>query len=140
MAIIIRAYTFEKFESIALLTPFFFLLRFKTISPATSKIIGNRKIILTSDKPIPKLEFISFCRVGDNTIISDENFDGSLEGKMEINYNINEDECVFYSLEFIPKNASSYATIVNFGTNYTKNSSLYFKRMFLSNSNIEYNK
>ena len=134
-------YTFEKFESIALLKPFFYLLGFKTISPDTSKITGNGKIILTSDKPIPKLEYFSICRVGDNTIIYDESFDGSPEGKMEINYNINEDECVFYSLQFIPKNASSHAPIVNYGTNYTKNSSLYFKRMFLSSStNIEYNK
>ena len=39
----------------ALLTPFFYLLGFKTISPDTTKFIGDGKIKLTHDKSTPKL-------------------------------------------------------------------------------------
>ena len=49
-----KPYTFEKFESMALLSPFFYLYGFKTISPETTILIGSGKIILTSDKSIPK--------------------------------------------------------------------------------------
>ena len=48
-------YTFEKFKSMALLYPYFYLIGFKTIYPDTTKIIGSGEIILTSDKAIPEL-------------------------------------------------------------------------------------
>ena len=91
-------YTFEKFESLALLSPFFYLLGFKTISPDTTKIIGNGKIILSSDKSIPELEFVYSCarEYGDEANIDD--FNGSPEGKFEIEYNMNKDKCLFYSI------------------------------------------
>ena len=47
-------YTFEKFESMALLYPYFYLF-FKTISPDTNQLIGSGEIILTSDKSIPEI-------------------------------------------------------------------------------------
>ena len=40
----------------ALLSPFFYLYGFKTISPETTILIGSGKIILTSDKSIPKYQ------------------------------------------------------------------------------------
>ena len=46
-------YTFEKFESMALLYPYFYLF-FKTISPDTNQLIGSGEIILTSDKSIQR--------------------------------------------------------------------------------------
>ena len=50
-------YTFEKYESMALLYPFFYLLGFKNISPDTTILTGSGEIILTSDKPIPEIDF-----------------------------------------------------------------------------------
>ena len=123
-------YTFEKFESLALLTSFFYLLGFKTISPDTTKIIGNGKIILSSDKSIPELEYIYNCAREGGEEGNWEDFNGSPEGKFEIEYNMNKDKCIFYSIELIPNNSNTFTTIVKYSTNYTKDSSLEF---------IEYN-
>ena len=132
-------YTFEKFESLALLTPFFYLLGFKTISPDTNKIMGKGKIILFSDKSIPELEYSYSCarEYGDEANIDD--FNGSPEGKFEIEYNLIKDKCIFYSIELVPDNSHAFTTVVEYSTNYTKDSSLEFNRMALSNSNVEYN-
>ena len=132
-------YTFEKFESLALLTPFFYLLGFKTISPDTTKITGKGKIILSSDKSIPELEFVYSCtkEYGEEANMDDCN--GSPEGKFEIEYNMNKDKCIFYYIELMPNNTNTFAKVVDYCTNYTKDSSLEFQRMALSNSNIEYN-
>ena len=132
-------YTFEKFESLALLTPFFYLLGFKTISPDTTKITGKGKIILSSDKSIPELKVIYDCAQVYGDEESDYVFHGSPEGKLEIEYNMNKDECIFYYIEIKPKNANTFATVVDFCTNYAKDYFPDFENMALSNSNIEYN-
>ena len=95
-------YTLEKFESMALLTPFFYLLGFKTISPDITNItkkIGDGRIILTSDKLIPKLDLLWACRkeydISSGNL--DDYEDGSHDEKLEIEYN-NEYECSIYSI------------------------------------------
>ena len=45
----------------ALLTPFFYLLGFKTISPDTNNLIGSGKITLTSDILIAKEDISDTC-------------------------------------------------------------------------------
>ena len=134
-----KPYTFEKFKSMALLTPFFYLLDFKTISPDTNKISGKVKIILTSDKPIPKYDYGPSCSSEYGGSIGLDYFDGSPEGKMEIEYDIDKEKCLFYGVEFYPKDVRCNAPIVYYSTNYTETSSLDFETMDLSNSNIEYN-
>ena len=134
-----ESYTFEKFKSMALLTPFFYLLDFKSISPDTTKISGKVKIILTSDKPIPKYEYLSTCLLEYGESSDVDYFDGSLEGKMEIEYDIDREKCLFYSVQIYPENVNCNAAIAYYSTNYTKTSSLDFETMDFSNSNIEYN-
>lgn len=134
-----ESYTFEKFKSMALLTPFFYLLDFKTISPDTTKISGKVKIILTSDKPIPKYEYLSTCLLEYGESSDVDYFDGSLEGKMEIEYDIDREKCLFYSVQIYPENVNCNAAIAYYSTNYTETSSLDFETMDFSNSNIEYN-
>ena len=132
-------YTFEKFKSMALLTPFFYLLDFKTISPDTTKISGKVKIILTSDKPIPKYDYISSCSLEYGESGDLDTFNGSLEGKMEIEYNIDREQCLFYGVQIYPKNVNCNAPIAYYSTNYTETSSSDFDIIDLSNSNMEYN-
>ena len=132
-------YTFEKFKSMALLTPFFYLLDFITISPDTNKISGKVKIILTSDKPIPKYDYLTSCIIEYGETDDLDYFDGSLEGKMEINYDIDREKCLFYGVSIYPKNVKCNAPIAYYSTNYTETSSLDFETIDLSNSNIEYN-
>ena len=131
-------YTFEKFESMALLNPFFYLLGFKTISPDTTKIIGDVKIILTSDKSIPKLDLVSDCfnEFGILTGSLDEYEDGCPDEKLEIDYR-NEDECSLYSISIKQNYTNTYVTIFDYSINYQINSSLDFKRMIMPYSNIE---
>jgi hypothetical protein len=130
-------YTLEKFESIALLTPFFYLLGFKTISPDTNKLIGDGKIILTSDKSITKVDLSLDCfyEYDISTGILDNYEDGTPDEKLEIKYR-NEDECTFFSIQIIPNFTDSYLEIAGYSINYPNNSS-YFEEMTLSNSNIE---
>ena len=119
--------TFEKFESMALLTPFFYLLGFKTISPDTTKIIGNGKIILTSDKTIPKLDLILDCFYEYDilTLVLDEYEDGTPDEKLEIEYS-NEDECSLYSISILQNYTNTHAKIADYSINYPRNSSLDF--------------
>ena len=117
-------YTLEKFESMALLTPFFYLLGFKTISPDTSKIIGDGKIILTSDKLITKVDLVTDCFNDDgiSTGIGDDYEDGSPDENLEIEYT-NEDECSLYSIDIKHNYTNSYVTVAHYSINYPKNSS-----------------
>jgi len=125
----------------ALLTPFFYLLGFKTISPDITNItkkIGDGRIILTSDKLIPKLDLLWACR-NEYDISSgnlDDYEDGSPDEKLEIEYN-NEYECSIYSIYIYKNYMNTSVEVVYYSINYSKNSSLDFKRMALSNSNIE---
>ena len=117
-------YTLEKFESMALLTPFFYLLGFKTISPDTSKIIGDGKIILTSDKLITKVDLVTDCFNDDgiSTGIGDDYEDGSPDENLEIEYT-NEDECSLYSIDIKHNYTNSYLPVAHYIINYPKNSS-----------------
>ena len=121
-------YTLEKFESMALLTPFFYLLGFKTISPDITnltKTIGDGKIILTSDKLIPKLDLLWAC-LSEYDISSgnlDDYEDGSPDEKLEIEYT-NEDECSIYFISIFQDFMITSAQIVYYSLNYSKNSSL----------------
>ena len=117
-------YTLEKFESMALLTPFFYLLGFKTISPDTSKIIGDGKIILTSDKLITKVDLVKICfDEYDISMYDGDGYeDGSPDENLEIEYT-NEDECSLYSIDIKHNYTNSYVTVAHYSINYPKNSS-----------------
>ena len=58
---------------------------------------------------------------------------------MEIKYDIDREQCLFYALEIYPKNVNRNAAIVYYSTDYTETSSSDFDIIDLSNSNIEYN-
>ena len=131
-------YSFEKFKSMALLTPFFYLLDFKSISPDTPKISGNGKIILTSNKSLPEFDFLYSCEAEYGSSGCLDYFDGSPEGKMEIEYNIDKEKCLFYGIQIYPENENSHAPLVFYSTNYTETSSLDSEKMALLYSNIEY--
>lgn len=115
-------YTFDKFETMAFLTPFFYLLGFKTISPDTTKIKGDGKIIITSDKSIQKQNLVLDCiNEGDiSTVFLDDYEDGSPDEKLEIEYS-NEDECSVYSIDIEQNYTNAYVTIVKYSINYQKN-------------------
>jgi transglutaminase/protease-like cytokinesis protein 3 len=120
-------YTFEKFENMTLLHPFFYLLGFKTISPDTGKIIGNGTIILASDKSFPCLSSSINCKGKYiNHSVYTIFVDGStLVRKMTINYNINENEnenenkCLIY--EVYVNNTNSFVPIAFYNRNDTQN-------------------
>ena len=124
-------YTFEKFESMALLTPFFYLLGFKTISPDTNNLIGCGKIILTSNILIAKEDISDMCSTVDGGIANA--YDGSEKSlKNEVEYDIDKEKCLIYSISSVitfPNKSESSATIAYFNTNYTENSSLNLERM-----------
>ena len=108
----------------ALLTPFFYLLGFKTISPDTSKIIGDGKIILTSDKLITKVDLVTDCFNDDgiSTGIGDDYEDGSPDENLEIEYT-NEDECSLYSIDIKHNYTNANVPVAHYIINYPKNSS-----------------
>ena len=120
-------YTLEKFESMALLTPFFYLLGFKTISPDITnltKTIGDEKIILTSDKLITKVDLVKICfDEYDISMYDGDGYeDGSPDENLEIKYN-NEDECSLYSIDIKHNYTNSYLPVAHYIINYPKNSS-----------------
>jgi hypothetical protein len=117
-------YSLEKFESMALLTPFFYLLGFKTISPDTSKIIGDGKIILTSDKLITKVDLVKICfDEYDISMYDGDGYeDGSPDENLEIKYT-NEDECSLFSIDIKHNYTNSYLPVAHYIINYPKNSS-----------------
>ena len=124
-------YTLEKFESMALLTPFFYLLGFKTISPDTNNLIGSGKIILTSDILIAKEDISDMCStvVGG---IANAYYGSEKSLKNEVEYDIDEEKCLIYSINSaitFPNNYKPFVTIAYFNTNYTENSSLNLERM-----------
>ena len=114
----------------ALITPFFYLLGFKTISPDTTKIKGNWKIILTSNKSIPKLSLLFDCinEDGISTRILGDYEDGSPDEKLEIDYS-NRDDCSLYSIDIGQNYTNTYVTIVGYNINYSKDSSFDFDRL-----------
>ena len=89
MAIIIRTIYIRKIWVYSPFNSFFYLLGFKTISPDITnltKTIGDGKIILTSDKLIPKLDLLWAC-LSEYDISSgnlDDYEDGSPDEKLEI--------------------------------------------------------
>ena len=119
-------YTFEKFESMAILFPFFYLFNYKTVSPDTSIITGNGKIILSSDKINPelRLEYICYDEYGDDTTIEY----AKQSNKIEVEYNIDKNKCFAYCVRLGKENWSHTEPIVFYRTNYTS-----------SDSNIENN-
>ena len=101
----------------ALLTPFFYLLGFKAISPDTTKINGNERIILTSEGLIPKLDFAYSCSGEDidDGMIYDDYFDGTPDNKLEVKFEM--DECSIYGIELVPKNSNIYEPLVYYKKN-----------------------
>ena len=134
-------YTLEKFESMALLTPFFYLLGLKTISPDTTTFIGDGQIILTHDKSTPKLTITYGCtgRDIDEINILDD-YDGVTDKDLIVDIYSNKGRCLIYDIVLQPKNGTYFGEIDYFSSNYSKNSSLNFKKIDIPNSNIEYNK
>ena len=121
-----KPYSLEKFESMALLYPFFYLMGFKTISPDTNILNGNGKFKLTSDKSIPQyqIEYNEVFNEGDEFgefITSDEESNEPIE----ISYNTETNKCVMICMKFGYYNMLyPFYPIVYFNTNYTKISSL----------------
>ena len=132
-------YTFETFESMACLNPFFYFIGFKTISPNTTKLLGHGKIILTSDILIPRNDIAYSCltKYGESTYGDFDEYDGTL--KNEIEYNLDKDECLLFTISAVPKNSNTFETIAYFDIKYSKNSSLNFESNSLLNSNYNYN-
>jgi len=114
-------YTFEKFKSMALLYPYFYLLSFKTIYPDTTKIIGSGEIILTSDKEIPEI-FFYFSWIDYQGIDSGEldSANGS-DGKIVINYNVDKEKGTIHELCLYPEFAGNCFPVAFYNTNYTHN-------------------
>ena len=103
-------YTFEKFESMAILFPFFYFFNYKAISPDTSILTGNGKIILSSDKLNPELRFEYTClnENGDDTTIRYV----KKSNKIEIEYDIDKNECFAYYVYLGKENWSHNEPIV----------------------------
>ena len=58
---------------------------------------------------------------------------------MIIDINSKNGECLIYNIVLIPNDESYFGGIAYYSSNYSKNSSLDFKKMVMSNSSIEYN-
>ena len=131
-------YTFEKFESMALLSPFFYLIGFKAISPDT-QTYESGKFILTSDILIERQNIGYGCitQYGESINDEDDDYPGSLIN--EIEFDLNEEKCLIYYLVARPENSKTYFKIAYFSPNNSNKSFLNFKSMPISNSNVEYN-
>ena len=120
--LLLEPYTFEKFENMAFLHPFFYLLGFKTISPDTAKIIGNGNIILTSDKLFPQNTYATDCKVRNTDNLQLYLTPDTLVKEMVIHYNVDENEngCLVYEIKMLSNSPNGLVPIVSYNTNYTK--------------------
>ena len=125
-----KPYSLEKFESMALLYPFFYLMGLKTISPDTNILNGNGKFKLTSDKSIPKYQ-IEYNEVFDEGDESGEfiTSDDETNEPIEISYNTETNKCVMICMKFGYYNIHCPSLpIVCYNTKYTKLSSFSLNR------------
>ena len=115
----------------ALLTPFFYLLGFKTISPDTNNLIGSGKILLTSDILIAKEDISDTCS-RDGSSYGNIYDDSEKTLTNEVEYDIDKEKCLIYSIDStitFPNGSKTLVTIAYFNTNYTENPSLNLERM-----------
>ena len=122
-------YTFEKFKSMALLYPYFYLIGFKTIYPDTTKIIGSGEIILTSDKAIPELN-VQFGWTKPGIDSDDLDWLDGPDGKIVIKYNVDKKKGLIQYLKLSPEYMNIVFPIVYYTTNYTYDASLDFDNKF----------
>ena len=102
-------YTFEKFKSMAFLSPFFYHFDIKSFSPDVNKLSGSGKIIITYDESveITEIQAITTSKLPYITELNEVSFS---KGKIEIKYNYNnENQFITYIMvkadnfdEFIP--------------------------------------
>ena len=136
--LLLKPYTFERFESFVLLNPFFYLFGFKKISPDVIQLNENGKIILSFDKPIPAYQIENGDIYGDDLeIASDDMSDGESNGIIEtINY-LEFNKCLITYIKF-SYNFMDYPVIqmVYYRTNYSNSSPLNSYKITKSSINI----
>ena len=114
-------YTFQKFNSMAILLPPFNFYGLINISPDTLEINESGKIIITSDESIPDL-IIESAFLNEHyreTIVNRYNIS---EGKVEINFNIIKEDVIYLFLYAIRKNQNSdNAPFVAYKINHSNN-------------------
>ena len=102
-------FTKEKFDSMSSLSPYFFLLGFKSISPDSNEL--SEKVILTYDESIKYLEITNIiARIFEDTTFNKCNFSN---GKAEINYDLtNKNEILVSIIAVKIKDIDEYIPIV----------------------------
>ena len=135
-----KSITLEKFESMAMLNPSFYLYGFKNISPDTNKLSGTGKIILTSNEFIPAYELEFYEYEGDMTKSVRSKSDGEPNGIIEIDYDIDDYKGVIEYIRFYYDFLDSYyetIPLVYYSTSYSKFSSWNFNLIAKTNLNIQ---
>ena len=98
--LLLEPYKLEKFESMTMITPLFYLYGFKNISPDTNILTGKGKIILTSDESIPAYH-MKFNEYKEDTTVSDIlNSSGKPNGIIEIDYDIEDYKGIIEYISF----------------------------------------
>ena len=126
-------YTFEKFQSMAFIYPFFYHFDIKSFSPDVNKLSGSGKITITSNESvdITKVEALTVS-------LSSHNFDlnevSVSDGKIEIKYNYDKDQDITVIL-LKTKNFDDFLPILSYIVDHSKKSSKNLRRMSSFNSN-----
>ena len=121
--LLLEPYKLEKFESMTMITPLFYLYGFKNISPDTNKLTGKGKMILTSNESIPAyhMEFHEYKEDMTRSKILDS--DGKPNGIIEIDYDIEYYKGVIEYISFFYDFMDPYydpIPIAYYSTNYSK--------------------
>ena len=135
-----KSITLEKFESMAMLNPSFYLYGFKNISPDTNKLSGSGKIILSPDELIPAYELQFYEYEGDMTKSQRFVSNGESNGIIEIEYDIDDYKGVIEYIRFYYDFLNDYyetIPLVYYSTSYSKFSSWNFNLITKSNLNIQ---
>ena len=113
-----EAYTFEKFESMAALNPYFYFVGFENISPDSNNILERGKFELNSDRLIARKNILYGCITKKNADIGFMGKDDDEEAlKNEIEYNVNGYGCLIFYLEAKTENSNIFEKIAFFSIN-----------------------
>lgn len=129
-----QPYIREKFDSMAYLYIAFHMFGFKTISPDTTEINENQKIILTYNESIP-MESI-FYRVMDSNfeVIETKSYNISTKGTVEIIPSLNNEKAAYLYLFADIKDCSYSASIGIYKINHSEKSEVSLKRFEINKS------
>ena len=126
-------YTFEKFQSMAFIFPFYYHFDIKSFSPDVNKLSGSGKITIECDESFDTTE-VQAMTASLSSLNIDLNEVSVSDGKIEIKYNYDKDQDITFIL-FKPKNIDDLVPVLYYLVDRSKKPSKNLRRMSSFNSN-----